>query len=160
MENSWNLEFSQISLAFILRKICWLDTLVTHNETDNLPITRRQNNLYRMYFAHFSVNFERILMKFCKDHFQVMRRLPWDFHWTICIATTKLDHGWKQILIMSPTPYTEVGTCWFTFVRSVHCHVRLSSGIHCAVAGRTSKHETLIQCWANVSPPSTTRSQH
>ena len=68
--------------------------------------------------------------------------------------------------IMSPPLYTDVGTCWFTFVRSVHCPVRLSSGFHgavgfyCAVASCPSKHETLTQCWANVGPPSTTLSQH
>ena len=52
------------------------------------------------------------------------------------------------------------GTCWFTFLRSVHCPVRLSSIFHCAVAGRPSKHETLTQCWINFDPPSTTLSQH
>ena len=40
MEKSWNFEFSQISLAFLLRKICWLDTLLTHNETDKSLICK------------------------------------------------------------------------------------------------------------------------
>ena len=42
--------------------------------------TRRQINLYRMFFADFSVNSQPILMKFCKDYFLVTRRLPWNFH--------------------------------------------------------------------------------
>ena len=42
--------------------------------------TRRQINLYRMFFADFSVNSQPILMKFRKDYFRVMRRLPLDFH--------------------------------------------------------------------------------
>ena len=33
--------------------------------------TRRQINLYRMFVADFSVNFQPIFMKFCKDHFRV-----------------------------------------------------------------------------------------
>ena len=41
--------------------------------------TRRQINLYRMFFADFSVNSQPILMKFCKDYFLVTRRLP-SFH--------------------------------------------------------------------------------
>ena len=38
--------------------------------------THRLINLYRMFFADFSVNSQRILMKFCKDYFRVTRRLP------------------------------------------------------------------------------------
>ena len=38
--------------------------------------TRRQINLYRMFFADFSVNSQPILMKFCKEYFLVTRRLP------------------------------------------------------------------------------------
>ena len=37
-------------------------------------------NLYRMFFADCSVNFQQILMKFCKDYFRVMRRLPLNFY--------------------------------------------------------------------------------
>ena len=40
--------------------------------------TRRQINLYRMFFADFSVNFQPILMKFSKAYFRVMRQLPWN----------------------------------------------------------------------------------
>ena len=35
--------------------------------------TRRQINLYRMFFADFSVNSQPIFMKFCKDYFRVTR---------------------------------------------------------------------------------------
>ena len=41
-----------------------------------LMYTRRQINLYRIFFADFLVNFQAILMKFSKDYFQVRRRLP------------------------------------------------------------------------------------
>ena len=37
--------------------------------------TRRQINLYRMFFADFSVNSQPILMEFCKDYFRVRRQL-------------------------------------------------------------------------------------
>ena len=46
------------------------------NSSSTLAYTRRQINLYRMFFADFSVNSQLILMKFCKDYFRVMRRLP------------------------------------------------------------------------------------
>ena len=42
---------------------------------DRSNYTRRQINLYRMFFADFSVNSQPILMKFCKDYFRVTRRL-------------------------------------------------------------------------------------
>ena len=38
--------------------------------------TRRQINLYRMFFANFSVNSQPIFMKFCMDYLRVTRRLP------------------------------------------------------------------------------------
>ena len=34
----------------------------------NTPYTHRQINLYRMFLADFSVNYQPILMKFCKDY--------------------------------------------------------------------------------------------
>ena len=37
--------------------------------------TRRQINLYPMFFANFLVNSQPILMQFCKEYFRVMRRL-------------------------------------------------------------------------------------
>ena len=49
--------------------------------------TRRQINLYRMFFADFSVNSQPILMKFCKDCFQVMRRVLWNFHQKILYSS-------------------------------------------------------------------------
>ena len=42
--------------------------------------TRRQINLYRMFFADFSVNSQAILMQFCKEYFRVTRQIPWNFH--------------------------------------------------------------------------------
>ena len=39
----------------------------------------RHINLYRMFFAYFSVNSKPILMKFCKDYFWVTRWLLWNF---------------------------------------------------------------------------------
>ena len=42
--------------------------------------TRRQINLYRMFFANFSVNSQPIFMKFCMDYLRVTRRLPGYFH--------------------------------------------------------------------------------
>ena len=39
--------------------------------TFKLAYTRRQINLYRMFFADFSVNSQPILMKFCKDYLRV-----------------------------------------------------------------------------------------
>ena len=36
----------------------------------SLNYTRRQINLYRMFFADFSLNSQPILMKFCKDYFR------------------------------------------------------------------------------------------
>ena len=64
--------------------------------------TRRQINLYRMFFADFSVNSQP--KQFCKEYFRVC-----DYHEIFigkyCIAK-KLDHltynamqGWKQTLI-------------------------------------------------------------
>ena len=47
--------------------------------------TRRQINLYRMFFADFSINSQLILMKFCRDYFRVTRRLPRNFHKKIII---------------------------------------------------------------------------
>ena len=41
-----------------------------------LHYTRRQINLYRMFFADFSVNSQRIFMNFCMDYLRVTRRLP------------------------------------------------------------------------------------
>ena len=38
--------------------------------------TRRQINLYRMFFVDISVNSQPILMKFCKEYFLVRRRPP------------------------------------------------------------------------------------
>ena len=35
--------------------------------------TRRQINLYRMFFADFLVNSQQILMQFCKEYFRVTR---------------------------------------------------------------------------------------
>ena len=63
---------------------CWIFRVkLTHQSTasekttwlDFSNYTRRQINLYRMFFADFSVNSQPILMKFCKDYFRVMRRL-------------------------------------------------------------------------------------
>ena len=63
---------------------------------------------------------------------------------------------------MSPPLYTEVETCWFTFVRSVHCHVRLSSSSivqsqaapantrRWPNAGLMLAHR--LRRWANISP--------
>ena len=42
--------------------------------------TRRQINLYRMFFDDFSVNSQPIFMKFCMNYLRVTRRLPWNFH--------------------------------------------------------------------------------
>ena len=42
--------------------------------------TRRQNNLYRMFFADFSVNSQPIFMKFCKDYFLDTRRILLNVH--------------------------------------------------------------------------------
>ena len=44
------------------------------NITIDINYTRRQINLYRMFFADFSVNSQPILMKFCKDYFRVTRQ--------------------------------------------------------------------------------------
>ena len=38
--------------------------------------TRRQINLYRMFFDDFSVNSQPIFMKFCMDYLRVTRRQP------------------------------------------------------------------------------------
>ena len=48
---------------------------------------------------------------------------------------------------MSPPLYTEAGTCWFTFVRSVSLSFCLLRGFNCAVAGRPSRHE---RRWPNA----------
>ena len=53
--------------------------------------TRRQINLYRMFFADFSVNSQPISMKFWKEYFLVTRRLPWNFHKKYHVVQ-KLDH--------------------------------------------------------------------
>ena len=37
---------------------------------ESILYTRRQINLYRMFFADFSVNSQLIFMKFCKDIFE------------------------------------------------------------------------------------------
>ena len=50
------------------------------DEKLRLYYTRRQINLYRMFFADFSVNSQPIFMKFCKEYFRVTRRLLWNFH--------------------------------------------------------------------------------
>ena len=42
----------------------------------NYVYTRRQINLYRMFFADFSVNSQPIFIKFCMDYVQITRRLP------------------------------------------------------------------------------------
>ena len=55
-----------------------------------MAYTRRQINLYRMFFADFSVNSQPIFMKFCMDYLRVTRRVPWNFH-KYCTAE-KLDH--------------------------------------------------------------------
>ena len=47
-----------------------------HEHWLKIDYTRRQINLYRMFFADFSVNSQPIFMKFCKDYFRVLRRLP------------------------------------------------------------------------------------
>ena len=41
-----------------------------------LDYTRRRINLYRMFYADFSVNSQPIFMKFCMDHLRVTWRLP------------------------------------------------------------------------------------
>ena len=47
----------------------WMDCQQLHGYHGIQAYTRRQINLYRMFFADFSVNSQQILMKFCKDFF-------------------------------------------------------------------------------------------
>ena len=65
-----------VILGCFLRKCC----IHPRIEKNADFYTRRQINLYRMFFADFSVNSQPILMKFCKDYFRVWRHLPWNFH--------------------------------------------------------------------------------
>ena len=53
---------------------CWHTVFVVST------YTRRQINLYRMFFADFLVNSQTIFMKFCMVYLRVTRRLPWNFH--------------------------------------------------------------------------------
>ena len=72
---------------FVLKAlICWKIKSVFRDLKWCL-FTRRQINLYRMFFANFSVNSLPIFMKFCKVFFRVTRRLPWKY-WIV----KKLDH--------------------------------------------------------------------
>ena len=63
-----------LSLMFTLSEITQhsgnnaLSTLKQHCH-DSCDYTRRQINLYRMFFADFSVNSHPIWMKFCKEYF-------------------------------------------------------------------------------------------
>ena len=66
------------TFQFLWRTFLWR-TFPVANLSDVYPLsclwdyvydyTRRQINLYRMFFADFSVNSQPILMKFCKDYF-------------------------------------------------------------------------------------------
>ena len=47
-------------------------------QTVDYRYTHRQMNLYRMFFADFSVNSHPIFMKFCMDYLRVTRRLDLD----------------------------------------------------------------------------------
>ena len=58
----------------------FLDPCFMFTQVPTIGPTRRQINLYRMFFADFSVNSPPIFMKFCMDYLQVTRRLPWNFH--------------------------------------------------------------------------------
>ena len=48
---------------------------ISNSITDSV-IPAVKINLYRMFFAAFSVNSQSIFMKFCMDYLRVTRRLP------------------------------------------------------------------------------------
>ena len=63
----------QISLKPLVLDMCKCHTkshwvTVTLTDSSVYRYTCRQNNLYRMFFANFSVNYQPISMKFCKDN--------------------------------------------------------------------------------------------
>ena len=71
-------EMQTFLLASIMPKYMSLQCVQSTDKLMCRPLqhyTRRQINLYRMFFADFTVNSQPILMKLCKDYFRVTRRL-------------------------------------------------------------------------------------
>ena len=74
----WEIAENHAILVNLTASIGVYGTRADHHTAE--AYTRRQINLYRMFFADFSVNSQLIVMKFCMDYLRVTRRIPWDFH--------------------------------------------------------------------------------
>ena len=99
--------------------------MVTDQINGSFVYTRRQINLYRMFFADFSVNSQPILMKFCKDYFRVTRRLPWNFH--IYYAVQKLDNLTCSKFEITTSLYKPIKLVKLKFVFSPELHYMTDS---------------------------------
>ena len=85
--------------------------------TITLIYTRRQINLYRMFFADFSVNSQPILMKFCKDYFDY-REIFIKKYYTV----QKLDHLTCSKFVITTCLYKPIKLVKLKFVFSPELH--------------------------------------
>ena len=55
--------------------VCFTPITASRETCDEIAYTRRQINLYRMFFSNFSVYSQQIFMTFCMDYLRVTWRL-------------------------------------------------------------------------------------